>query len=65
MQLEASERVCLPTGWPSWTWTSWRSAAGANSRRLHELAGDLRSAVRLVEAALDAVYGAISTLTGG
>jgi hypothetical protein len=45
---------------------SWRSAAQREySRRLHELAGDLRSAVRLVEAALDAVYGAISTLTGG
>ena len=45
---------------------SWRSAAQREyTLRLHELAGDLRSAVRLVEAALDAVHAAISTLTGG
>lgn len=45
---------------------SWRSAAQREyTLRLQELAGDLRSAARLVEAALDAVHAAISTLTGG
>ena len=45
---------------------SWRSAAQREyTRRLLELAGDLRSAARLVEAALDAVNAALSTLTGG
>ena len=45
---------------------SWRSAAQREyTLRLHELAGDLRSAVRLVEAALDAVHAAISAHPGG
>ena len=45
---------------------SWRSAAQREyTQRLQELAGDLRNAVRLVEAALDAVHAAISRLTGG
>lgn len=45
---------------------SWRSAAQREyALRLRELAGDLRNAARLLEAALDAVHAAISTLTSG
>ena len=45
---------------------AWRSAAQREyTERLRELGGDLRTAVRLVEAAVDAVHAAISMLTAG